>query len=111
MCIRDRNCPDLRNSKVIDVVNELKSFGAKVHVHDPLAVSAECEHEYGVKLTPWDELPPACAIVAAVAHTEYREMGLAQIAAKAVRNAVFVDVKAGYEPAEIAALGLRGWRL
>ena len=105
------NCPDLRNSKVIDVVNELRSFGAKVHVHDPLAVSAECEHEYGVKLTPWDELPQACAIVAAVAHTEYREMGLAKIAAKAVRNAVFVDVKAGYEPAEIAAQGLRGWRL
>ena len=105
------NCPDLRNSKVIDVVNELKSFGANVHVHDPLAVSAECEHEYGVKLTAWDDLPKACAIVAAVAHSEYREMGLAKIAAKAVNNAVFVDVKASYEPAEISALGLRGWRL
>ena len=46
------NCPDLRNSKVIDVINELKSFGARVHVHDPIASSAECEHEYGVALTP-----------------------------------------------------------
>lgn len=105
------NCPDLRNSKVIDVVNELKSFGAKVHVHDPLAVSAECEHEYGVKLTPWDELPQACAIVAAVSHHEYREMGLPNIAAKAVKNAVFVDVKSSYDPADLAAHGLRGWRL
>jgi UDP-N-acetyl-D-galactosamine dehydrogenase len=105
------NCPDLRNSKVIDVVNELKSFGANVHVHDPLAVSAECEHEYGVKLTPWDELPQAAAIVAAVAHSEYREMGLPKIAGKAMKNAVFVDVKASYEPEALGALGLRSWRL
>ena len=59
------NCPDLRNSKVIDVVRELRSFGADVRVHDPIADSAECEHEYGVALTPWDQLPQAAAIVAA----------------------------------------------
>jgi UDP-N-acetyl-D-galactosamine dehydrogenase len=82
-----------------------------VHVHDPLAVSAECEHEYGVKLTPWDELPQAAAIVAAVAHSEYREMGLPKIAGKAMKNAVFVDVKASYEPEALGALGLRSWRL
>ncbi|MBX3604266.1 MAG: nucleotide sugar dehydrogenase [Piscinibacter sp.] len=105
------NCPDLRNSKVIDVINELRSFGAKVHVHDPLAESAECEHEYGIHLTPWEELPPAAAIVAAVAHAEYREMGLPAIAAKAIKGAVFVDVKSSYEPAALSAQGLRGWRL
>ena len=105
------NCPDLRNSKVIDVVNELKSFGANVHVHDPIAESAECEHEYGVKLTPWEQLPRACAIVAAVAHKEYAEMGLAKIAEKAVEKAVFADVKSAYEPAALAALGLKSWRL
>ncbi|WP_298834647.1 nucleotide sugar dehydrogenase [uncultured Piscinibacter sp.] len=105
------NCPDLRNSKVIDVVKELKSFGAKVHVHDPIADSSECEHEYGITLTPWDDLPRACAIVAAVAHKEFAEMGLAKIAGKAVDKAVFVDVKSAYEPAQLAALGLHGWRL
>ena len=105
------NCPDLRNSKVIDVINELKSFGARVHVHDPIASSAECEHEYGVALTPWDQLPRACAIVAAVSHKEYAAMGLKKIAEKAVDKAVFADVKSSYDPAELAALGLNTWRL
>ena len=105
------NCPDLRNSKVIDVVNELKSFGANVHVHDPIAESSECEHEYGVKLTPWEQLPRAAAIVAAVAHKQYAEMGLKKIAEKAVAKAVFADVKSAYEPTDLAALGLHGWRL
>src|SRR5499427_1254437 len=49
------NCPDLRNSRVIDVVNELSSFGVTVRVHDPVADAAEARHEYGVELTPWEE--------------------------------------------------------
>src|SRR5205085_9608970 len=68
------NCPDLRNSRVIDVVRELDSYGVTVHVHDPVADSAEAMHEYGVKLTPWNELPRAHAIVAAVAHAEYKKI-------------------------------------
>ena len=58
------NCPDLRNSRVIDVVRELESFGAKVHVHDPIADAAEARHEYGVELVPWDALPRAHAAIA-----------------------------------------------
>jgi UDP-N-acetyl-D-glucosamine/UDP-N-acetyl-D-galactosamine dehydrogenase len=105
------NCPDLRNSKVIDVVNELTSFGANVFVHDPIADSAECEHEYGTRLTEWEALPKSCAVVAAVSHDEYRTLGLKSIAGKLVRGGVFVDVKSVYDPAEIDALGLRSWRL
>jgi UDP-N-acetyl-D-glucosamine/UDP-N-acetyl-D-galactosamine dehydrogenase len=105
------NCPDVRNSKVIDVVNELKSFGVNVHVHDPLADSDECEHEYGVKLTPWEALPQASAIVAAVAHTHYADIGLTQIVAKAARNAVFTDVKSAYDLETLRSHGLNGWRL
>jgi len=105
------NCPDLRNSKVIDVVRELKSFGANVHIHDPIADSDECEHEYGVALTAWDALPQASAIVAAVAHEEYKTMGLAAIAGKAAKNAVFADVKSVYEPEALRAQGFTGWRL
>lgn len=105
------NCPDLRNSKVIDVVNELRSFGARVHVHDPIADSSECEHEYGIALTPWEQLPRACAVVAAVSHKEYAQMGLGKIAEKAVPGAVFADVKSAYEPAELSKVGLRTWRL
>jgi UDP-N-acetyl-D-galactosamine dehydrogenase len=105
------NCPDIRNSKVIDVVRELQSFGAKVLVHDPLADSAECEHEYGIGLTAWDALPQASAIVAAVSHKEYAEMGLPGLLSKLTPGGVFVDVKSAYDPAALQAAGARAWRL
>ncbi len=105
------NCPDIRNSRVIDVVRELQSFGAHVLVHDPLADSAECAHEYGIGLTAWDALPPASAIVAAVSHQEYAEMGLEQLLRKLVPGGVFADVKSAYDPAALRAAGVRPWRL
>src|SRR4029079_6279772 len=67
------DCPDIRNSRVIDVVRELESFGITVHVHDPMADAAETLHEYGVTLTAWDDLPRADAIVAAVAHRAFTQ--------------------------------------
>ena len=105
------NCPDLRNSKVIDVVRELQSFGVNVLIHDPIADASACEHEYGVTLTPWEALPTACAIVAAVSHSEYAQMGVAKFAERLVPGGVFADVKSCYDPAAIAAAGLRLWRL
>jgi len=105
------NCPDVRNSKVIDVVRELRSFGANVFVHDPIADPAECEHEYGVQLTEWEALPKAGAIVAAVSHKEYAAMGLTVLASKLVRGGVFADVKCSHDPEAIRRLGLVGWRL
>jgi UDP-N-acetyl-D-galactosamine dehydrogenase len=105
------NCPDLRNSKVIDVVRELQSFGANVLVHDPIADSAECEHEYGVKLTAWGDLPKACAIVAAVSHKEYLAMGVPALTERLLPGGVFSDVKSCYEPAELEAAGAAVWRL
>ena len=105
------NCPDLRNSKVIDVINELKSYGCTVHVHDPVAESAEAEHEYGVSLTAWDKLPRAAAIVGAVAHKQYSEMGVGQLCEKLVPNGVFADVKSFYDPAALEAAGAKVWRL
>jgi len=105
------DCPDIRNSKVIDVVRELQSFGADVLVHDPIADSAECEHEYGVALTAWDELPQASAIVAAVSHKEFAAMGVQGLLRKLVPGGVFADVKSAYDPAELQAAGARTWRL
>jgi UDP-N-acetyl-D-glucosamine/UDP-N-acetyl-D-galactosamine dehydrogenase len=105
------NCPDVRNSKVIDVVRELQSYGADVYVHDPIADSDECHHEYGVKLTAWEQLPKAVAAVAAVSHKEYAEMGLGAIAEKLQPRAVFTDVKSAWEPRQVADLGLTLWRL
>jgi UDP-N-acetyl-D-glucosamine/UDP-N-acetyl-D-galactosamine dehydrogenase len=105
------NCPDVRNSKVIDVVRELQSYGADVHVHDPIADGAECAHEYGVQLTPWEQLPRAVAAVAAVSHKEYAQMGLPAIAEKLQPGAVFTDVKSAWDPQSVRALGLTLWRL
>ena len=103
--------PDLRNSKVIDVVRELQSYGVQVHVHDAVAEPEEAMHEYGVKLVPWDELPKAAAVVAAVSHAQYHELGVEAIAAAAQPGAVFVDVKSAFDPQRIAQLGMRLWRL
>jgi UDP-N-acetyl-D-galactosamine dehydrogenase len=105
------NCPDIRNSKVIDVVRELQSFGANVLVHDPLADSAECEHEYGLKLTDWDALPRASAIVAAVSHKEYAAMGIDGLLSKLAPGGVFADVKSAYDSSALKAAGVRLWRL
>ena len=105
------DCPDLRNSKVIDVINELKTYGCNVHVHDPVAESAEAEHEYGVSLTAWDKLPRAAAIVGAVAHKQYSQMGVGQLCEKLVPNGVFADVKSFYDPAALEAAGAKVWRL
>ena len=105
------NCQDIRNSKVIDVVRELQSFGCTVHVHDPIADSGECQHEYGIGLTAWDKLPMAEAIVAAVAHKDYLDMGIAKIAQKLKPNGIFADVKCAYDPAAVTATGARLWRL
>ena len=105
------NCPDLRNSKVIDVVRELKSFGVNVFIHDPIADSDECEHEYGVALTAWDDIPRCAAIVACVAHKEYGESGVSKLAEKLESGGVFVDVKCQFKPAEIEEIGARLWRL
>ena len=63
--------PDTRNSRVVDIVRELTSFGLVVQVADPLAIPEEAQHEYGVALTPLDQLQPADAVVLAVSHREY----------------------------------------
>jgi UDP-N-acetyl-D-galactosamine dehydrogenase len=106
------NCPDLRNSKVADLVKELQSFGCDVSVHDPIAESPEAEHEYGISLTAWDRLPnDADAIVAAVSHKEYLAMSLAELTGKLKKGGVFTDVKSAYDPVAIKAAGFKLWRL
>ena len=105
------NCPDLRNSRVIDVVRELESFGAIVHVHDPVADPDEARHEYGVALEPWERLPRGDAIVAAVAHRAFRERPLDDVLAKLAANGLYVDVKSQADAAALRARGIAVWRL
>jgi UDP-N-acetyl-D-galactosamine dehydrogenase len=105
------DCADLRNSKVVDIIQELRSYGVEVFVHDPQADADEARHEYGVALTPWDGLPAADAIVAAVAHREYRAMPLEDVAARLAPGGCFIDVKAAFPQAALSERGLRVWRL
>ena len=105
------NCPDLRNSKVTDVIMELQSYGVDVHVHDPVADAAEALHEYGIVLQSWSELPRADAIVAAVSHRELVARPLADFQSKVVPNGVFIDVKSQFSESALREAGLRVWRL
>jgi UDP-N-acetyl-D-galactosamine dehydrogenase len=105
------NCGDLRNSKVIDIINELKSYGVEVFVTDPQAAPDEAMHEYGVSLLSWDDMPRADAIVAAVAHREYAGLSVEDLGRKLVKGGAFIDVKAAFDAAQIEAAGYRLWRL
>ena len=105
------NCPDLRNSKVIDVIQELRSYGVNVHVHDPVAAPAEARHEYGVDLVAWDELPRASAIVSAVAHQALLERPVDHFVAKLRPGGVYADVKCTANAQVLQAQGFTVWRL
>ena len=105
------DCPDLRNSRVIDVIRELQSYGADVYVHDPVPDVAEAVHEYGVPLIPWDRLPKAAAIVAAVAHREFKARPLSDFVDKLQPNGVITDVKCQFDASALAAKGVTVWRL
>lgn len=105
------DCPDLRNSRVIDVIRELESYGAKVVVHDPVADAKEAHHEYGVDLVEWDELPKAAAIVAAVNHKEYKELPVSEFLSKLVNGGVVADVKSMLDGKLFAEAGIDIWRL
>ncbi len=105
------NCGDLRNSKVIDIVHELQSYGVDVFVADPQADADEAMHEYGVRLVPWSDLPRADAIVAAVAHREFAQLGIEDLGRKLVKGGAFIDVKAAFDTSSLQAAGFRVWRL
>ncbi|MFW2439244.1 MAG: nucleotide sugar dehydrogenase [Arenicellales bacterium] len=105
------NVPDLRNSKVIDVITELQSFGIDVYVHDPLAEPDEAMDHYGVQLSSWEELPVADSIVMAVAHQEYLDKPLSEYVLKVKKGSCFVDVKSQFDQERLKDAGLRVWRL
>ncbi len=105
------NCADIRNTKVVDIIRELQSYGVDVFLHDPVADAAEARHEYGVTLTDWAELPQADAIVMAVAHNEYAGMDQRTLLSKVIRGGCFIDVKSKFDQAALEAEGLAVWRL
>jgi UDP-N-acetyl-D-glucosamine/UDP-N-acetyl-D-galactosamine dehydrogenase len=105
------DCPDLRNSKVIDIIHELKDYGMKVQVCDPLADPKEAAHEYGVDLMSRSEMQPAVAVIAAVAHAEYRNFTSADLVSLMTEHPVLIDVKRIYDRQVMSAAGMRVWTL
>ena len=103
--------PDTRNSRVVDIIRELESFGLAVQVHDPLANAADAMHEYGVTLTKWEALRPADAVILAVAHAGYLDGGWALVQKLLVdgKGLVF-DVKMMLDRSSQPA-GIELWRL
>ena len=105
------DCPDIRNTRVIDLIAELRNYGVKVLVHDPLADPAEAHAEYGVTLSDWGELPRADAIVFAVAHRQYLGWPIEKLLEKVKPGGVVVDVKSKLDRAALGANGISFWRL
>jgi len=106
------NVPDLRNTRVVDIVRALRDFDVEVQVHDPLGDPREAEEEYGLRLTARDDLAPAECVILAVAHREYQEGGwdLVRGLLREGGAGVVVDVKGGL-PRERVPAGVRLWRL
>ncbi len=106
------NVPDLRNSRVPDIIRELQDYGVEVLVHDPMAEAEEAHVEYGLHLSDWHKLTDMDAIVLAVSHRAYLDMGLTKLLSplrKRVQG-VLIDVKACLDPKTIPS-SIAYWRL
>jgi UDP-N-acetyl-D-galactosamine dehydrogenase len=105
------DCPDLRNSRVVDIVSELASYGFEVLVHDPLAEPEEALRHYGIGLRAWEELDDLGALIIAVGHKAYREKPVRDYAGKLAPGGCLIDVKSILDPDDAKKMGIRFWRL
>jgi len=110
------NCPDTRNSKVVDIINRLKEYEINPVVTDSWADAAVAKHEYNVELVDFDKIPKADCVIVAVGHNEFRSMSTMQLKELFKDNLpdnekVLIDVKSLYRKDELDASGLKYWRL
>ena len=105
------DCPDLRNSKVVDIVRELESYGLKVLVHDPIADPEEAVEHYGINLQKWEELKELGALIIAVGHRAYKEKPVREYVKKLCAAGCLMDVKAILDVEEVGKTGVTYWRL
>jgi UDP-N-acetyl-D-galactosamine dehydrogenase len=105
------NCPDIRNSKIIDMIHEFETWGIQVVVSDPWADPAEVAHEYGVKLGVIDSGHPVDALVVAVGHNEYRQLTPTDLVPLCRGDKpVLADIKSLYSRHDAAAAGFSVFR-
>ena len=110
------NCPDTRNSKVVDIVHRLKEYEIEPIVTDNWADKEVAKQEYDVELVPFEKVPKADCIIVAVGHNEFRSMSMMQIKELFKdelpdAEKVLLDVKSLYRMDELRASGMRFWRL
>lgn len=104
--------PDLRNTKVIDIINELKDFGIDVSVHDPLADKDEARNYYGINLKAIENISDVDAVIVAVMHRYYKELGISKIAGLCSGEMpIVIDIKSLFEIEKEKASGIIYWRL
>jgi UDP-N-acetyl-D-glucosamine/UDP-N-acetyl-D-galactosamine dehydrogenase len=104
------DCTDLRNSKVPDILAELREFGIDALIHDSRGNPAEAKHEYGVTLNRLEEYQNLDGLVVAVSHQEYIQLGQQKLLGMVRDNGCFVDVKSAFSPA-VVERGIQYWSL
>jgi UDP-N-acetyl-D-galactosamine dehydrogenase len=105
------DCPDLRNSRVPDIISELEQFGSRVQVHDPLSDPEEALQEYGITLLDESDLLPAHAIVLAIAHQEYLNWSLDQWKNVLLSGCVLMDIQGKMPTNQLQSVGYIIWKL
>ncbi len=105
------NCADTRNSRVIDLIHELRSYGTEVLVHDPVANPVLVKEEYGIELQPWEKIVDIEAIILAVAHQKYLELDKDVLQSKLNHRGLMMDVKSILNPHDFKGSGIIYWRL
>ena len=106
------NVPDLRNSKVPDIINELREYGVQVVVHDPIAEAEEAVAEYGIDLSNWEDIKNVDGIILAVSHRAYAEMGIPKLLKllRSQQEGIVIDVKSMFDK-DAFPKSLKYWRL
>ena len=106
------NVPDLRNTKVVDIISELNTYGVNVVVHDPIADPDEARAYYGIDLQPLEGLGRVDAVIIAVIHDAYKSMGLSRMARLCYDGCpIVIDIKGAFDPEDAASEQIRYWRL
>lgn len=105
------DCPDLRNTRVVDIIEELESYGCEVMVHDAMADPGEAKKYYDVDLCAWEDLKNLGAIILAVPHRAYREKSPADLVSALGRGGCLIDVKSVLDMAAVKETGVPFWRL
>jgi UDP-N-acetyl-D-galactosamine dehydrogenase len=106
------NCPDTRNSKVFDIVKELREYGIEPVIADPQADAAEAERLYGIKMSPMSDVKDMDAVILAVAHKEFAGLSVADVDKYFKGDEkLLLDIKGVFNKKEYEAAGYRYWRL